>query len=88
MRLFHGNFPDEVWSRLKAWAKVQAEAYVSPTIDECVACVERIATEITGRNDSLRSDVVSFYATETAEMVARFRREIPSDGEIPSAAEA
>jgi prephenate dehydrogenase len=88
MPLFNGNFPDEVWSRLKAWAKIQASGPVSPTSDECVACVERIATEITGQTNSLRRDVVTFYAAETAEMIARFREQLESEKQLPSAAEA
>ncbi len=75
----HGNLPDEIWSRLKEWAKTQAAAQISPTNDECVAQVLQIAAEITGRPDTLRSDVVAFYANETAEMISKFRG--PNDPE-------
>jgi hypothetical protein len=71
--VFHGNVPDEIWNRLKQWAKSQAGEQVSPTIDECVSRVLDVAAEVAGRPDSLRRDVVSFYAAETAEMIAKFR---------------
>lgn len=73
MRLINGNFPDEVWGRLKAWAKVQAHGSGCPTIDECASYVEHIAKEITGCAGSLPGDVVRFYAAETAEMIAVLR---------------
>jgi len=73
MHSYRGNLPDEIWSRMKHWAKTQAGAQISPTIDECVAAVLHITAEITGRADSLRRDVVSFYANETAEMILQFR---------------
>jgi hypothetical protein len=73
MRLVRGNFPDEVWGRLKAWAKVQAQGCCSPTVDECAAYVEHTAKEITGRPNALPIDVVRFYAAETAEMIASIR---------------
>jgi hypothetical protein len=70
-----GNLPDEIWSRLKAWAKIQAQAGVSPSVAECAAHVERLSKELTGYADSLRSDVIEFYAAETSEMIARFQTE-------------
>lgn len=73
MRLIRGNFPDEVWGRLKAWAKVQAQGAVSPTIDECAAYVEHTAKEITGRPNVLPLDVIRFYAAETVQMIASIR---------------
>jgi hypothetical protein len=78
------NFPDEVWNRLKAWAKNQAHGGCLPERDECLAVVERIAREITGRAGALRPDVVLFYASETADMAAKFRMELlaaAGDGE-------
>lgn len=73
MSPFQGNLPDQVWSRLKQWAKTQAGAQLSPTNDECVAQVCRITVDITGRADGLRREVISFYADETVEMIAKFR---------------
>jgi hypothetical protein len=73
MRLIRGNFPDEVWGRLKAWAKVQAQGSSSPTVDECAAYVEHTAKEITGRPNALPLEVVRFYAAETAQMIASIR---------------
>lgn len=73
MRLIRGNFPDEVWGRLKAWAKVQAQGTGSPSIDECAAYVEHTAKEITGRPNVLPSELIRFYAAETAQMIASIR---------------
>ncbi len=72
MPYVHGDFPDEIWKRLKEWAKAQAHAQLSPTNAECVAQVLLIAADLTGRRDILRGDVVTFYANETAEMVLRY----------------
>lgn len=77
---FQGNLPDQIWGRLKEWAKVQARTETSPTHDECVAQVQRIIRVITGRTDSVRHDVVTFYANETAEMIAGFREPNGSPG--------
>jgi hypothetical protein len=76
VHLFQGNFPDEVWCRLKAWARKKASDGESPTLSDCAAQVERIASEITGFPNSLRADVVNFYAAETAEMILRFREDV------------
>jgi hypothetical protein len=71
--LFHGNLPDAIWTQLKAWAKIQADADLSPRNDECVAQVLHITSNITGRADTLRPEVVAFYANETVEMIEKFR---------------
>jgi hypothetical protein len=76
MRYLHGNFPDEVWARLKAWAKAACARPDRPTVEECSDEVERIAAEITGIPNVLRPEVVNFYARETVEMTARFRDEL------------
>lgn len=81
MRLIRSNFPDEVWSRLKAWAKDQALANKPRTLEECTAQVESVAKDITGAERSLRPDVVAFYAAETLEMIARFQNE-PGDDPV------
>lgn len=80
MQPFTGNLPDQVWSRLKDWAKKQAAAQISPTHDECVAYVQQAAADITGRSDSLRGDVIIFYAGEVAEMISKFRSNNGSPG--------
>lgn len=77
MPLIHDNFPDEVWARLKAWAKVVARGSEVPSTDDCALHVERLAREITGIPNALRAEVVQFYASETAEMIARYRAEAP-----------
>lgn len=75
MRLPQSNFPDEVWSRLKAWAAAQTRADVIPSIEDCAAYVRFAAEEITGRPDSLPPQVVNFYAAEAALMIDRMRRD-------------
>ena len=82
MPLLHQNFPDEIWAALKAWAKVIAQGPETPTLDECSACVERVAKEITGIPNLLRPDVIAFYAAETCDMIAMFRNEraVAADG--------
>jgi len=72
-QLIHTNLPDAVWSGLKTYAQSQAQLQGTATFDECAAHVERIAREITGHANALRPDVVSFYAAETLEMIARYR---------------
>ncbi len=71
------NFPDAVWTELKVWAQVQANAPEIATITECINQVERIAKKLTGVVNALRPDVVAFYAAETADMIARFRDAMP-----------
>jgi hypothetical protein len=69
------NFPDEVWGRMKAWAKIQAQAPAVPSIDECAAYVRFCTEEITGRADILPAEVVNFYAAETLDMIDRLRED-------------
>jgi hypothetical protein len=76
MPLIHDNFPDKVWAGLKAWAKSVCDLPDLPTLDECAKQVERIALEVTGAPNVLRPEVVTFYASETVEMIARFRDEL------------
>jgi hypothetical protein len=73
MPLFEGNLPDEIWSRLKCWARIRAETDAPLTVEDCVAHVIGTVKDITGRPDALPPDVVTFYANESAEMVDRFR---------------
>lgn len=80
MQPYQGTLPDEIWCRLKQWAKIQAQEQASPSNDDCVAQVLCITAEITGRMDGLRRDVVTFYANETAEMIAKFRGPSGSPG--------
>lgn len=67
--LTDGNFPDRVWTRLKAWAELQARDGGCPSLERCEAQVQEIATELTGRLNALPDEVVTFYAAETAQMV-------------------
>lgn len=66
------SFPDAIWSRLKAWARIQARDGRRRSAEECMAQVEMVVRDITGYADSLRPEVVAFYAAEAAEMIARF----------------
>lgn len=75
----YDNFPDEVWNRLKAWAKVRAASDGSPTLEECAAYVRSVSKDITGNSEALRPEIVSFYAAETADMVVRFREQFLSE---------
>jgi len=77
MPLIPTNFPDQVWARLKTWAKVRAAQAGKPSVDECVEEVGRASEDITGRRDTLRAEVVKFYAAETADMVEKFRSHLP-----------
>ncbi len=76
MPLIPTNFPDQVWARLKAWAKLRAADGDQPTPEECAEEVLRASAHITGHRDSLRAEVVKFYAAETAEMVEKFRAQL------------
>lgn len=79
VRYGYESFPDEVWCRLKAWAKIQAGGEASPTPDECALYVRTVVKDLTGDAGALRPDVVCFYAAETSEMVARFRQQFLAD---------
>lgn len=68
-----------IWDGLKAWARIRADSPDMPTVDECITCVHRISEEIAGRPNTLRADVVQFYADETREMICRFCEELLSD---------
>ena len=70
------NFPEDVWGRLKAWAKIVSVAPEAPTLEQCAAHVRRVATEISGLTAPLRPDVVEFYASETLQMIARLREDV------------
>lgn len=76
MPLIPMNFPDQVWARLKAWAKLRAADGDQPSRDECAEEVLRASEHITGQRDTLRAEVVKFYAAETAEMVEKFRAQL------------
>lgn len=69
------SLPDQVWSRLKTWARRQADGGATRNFEECHAQVQRAVHEVTGYADSLRAGVVDFYAQETREMIERFRDE-------------
>lgn len=67
------NFTEELWSKLKAWAKGHADAGASPTREESVAAVRSFCQQLTGHADFLACDVVAFYAAEMLEMLTKFR---------------
>lgn len=72
------NLPDEIWNRLKEWARARAAspcADDTPGSDDYHARVADIVKEVTGRRDGVPADVAAFYARETAEMVMIFRAE-------------
>jgi hypothetical protein len=73
MPLIHGNFPDEIWQRLKAWAKIQADGSESPSEDDCAQYVERLAQELGGSPKTLPDAVVRFYAVEVLDMIRNMR---------------
>ena len=70
------SLPDAIWNRLKAWARSQARDGQPRSAEECVAQVELVVREITGYANSLRPEVVAFYAAEAAEMIARFESDL------------
>jgi hypothetical protein len=78
MPFIPANFPDQVWSALKTWAKSQAGAETLPTLEDCSASVKRIAESISGHPNALRADVVAFYADETQAMISKFREQLPA----------
>jgi hypothetical protein len=71
MQEFRGTLGDEIWRRLKDWAKDRAGVEEALSHDDCRAQVVRIIREITGHADLLRADLVAFYASEVAEMVEK-----------------
>lgn len=75
----YGNIPEELWGRLKAWAKIKAHVDEPPTLADCAAWVENVCTNITGRAGVLPPDQVAFYAAETVAMIARFREEMRAE---------
>lgn len=68
--ILENSLPEEVWGRLKTWAKARAHAAASPSIEECAEYVRETVRSITGREDALRTDAVRFYAAEAFEMIA------------------
>ncbi|HEY9180184.1 MAG TPA: hypothetical protein VIO32_05660 [Candidatus Baltobacteraceae bacterium] len=75
MPLIHSNFPDDIWQRLKAWAKIQAHASESPSEDDCIQYIRKIVADVAGAAKALPEPVVLFYAAETLEMIRSFRAE-------------
>jgi hypothetical protein len=76
------NFPDEIWTRLKTWAKTQASACAEPSLQECATYVRRICGDIAGDQNALRPDVVAFYAREAQSMIERFRTAASTEGGV------
>ena len=74
------NFPDEIWARLKTWAKAQAVSNAAPSIDECEAYVRHVCGEIASNPSVLGPDVVAFYAREAREMIVKFRTTVNAEG--------
>lgn len=73
------NLPDEIWSRLKEWARARAALPShgdAAGVEDYHTRVAEIVNEVTGRRDGVPSDVAAFYARETAEMVLSFRAEL------------
>ena len=75
MPLIHSSFPDDVWQRLKAWAKIQAHAPESPSEDDCIRYIQKIVGDLAGAAKALPEPVVQFYAAETLEMIRSLRAE-------------
>ena len=67
------NFAEALWTALKAWAKEQAADGKTPTADDCARQVKKISHELIGPVHSVRPEVVEFYASETRDMVERYR---------------
>jgi hypothetical protein len=76
------NLPDEIWERLKTWAKAQACSAVHSSLNECEVHVRRVCREITGNSDALRDDVVAFYAREAHQMIFKYRETVVADGGV------
>lgn len=76
------NFPDEIWARLKTWAKAQAVSPAEPSIQACESYVRHICAQIAGDHDLLRPDVVAFYGRETLDMIAKFRMTAEAEGGV------
>jgi hypothetical protein len=72
-----GNFPEEIWSSLKTWAKSQLDA--APSFEACCAHVRHLAEEMTGNQNSLPPQVVEFYARETVEMIVNARAAVVNE---------
>ncbi|HET7814306.1 MAG TPA: hypothetical protein VFL13_08015 [Candidatus Baltobacteraceae bacterium] len=58
------NLPEAVWNRLKDIGRDEAASGRQPSLEECLAHVHDVVTELTGRRDSLRTGVAEFYAEE------------------------
>ena len=76
------NFPDEMWARLKTWAKAQAASNLEPSIDECEAYVRHVCGELTSKPSVLGPDVVAFYAREARDMIVKFRATVNAEGGV------
>ncbi|HTX56558.1 MAG TPA: hypothetical protein VMD47_05575 [Candidatus Acidoferrales bacterium] len=72
MHDFRGSLGDEIWRRLKDWARTRAGSGAL-TADDCVPHVVGIIRDLTGYPDTLGSEAIAFYASEAAEMVAKSR---------------
>lgn len=71
--LTFSNLADDIWTRLKTWARAQASLSAQPSLDECERYVQGVCSQLTGKPNALRPDVVAFYASETREMIAAYR---------------
>ena len=76
------TLPDEIWTRLKTWAKAQAASPLEPSFNECENYVRRVCLEITGAPNALRPDVVAFYASEARELATKFRTARDAEGGV------
>ncbi len=75
------SLPEAIWTRLKAWAGTQANAPLSPSLDDCTQHVRSVAASLTGRNDALPPEVVTFYAAETLRMIEEIVRRLEEDAD-------
>ena len=69
----YGNFPEQLWTRLKSWAELISAADEAPALEECENTVKDMTRLLTGSADSIGLEVVRFYASEVSEMIARHR---------------
>lgn len=78
--LTFSNLPDDIWARLKTWAMAHASLPGQPSLDECERYVQDVCSQLTGKPNALRSDVVAFYAAETREMIDVYRARASAGG--------
>jgi hypothetical protein len=66
-----GSIADEIWERMKAWVAQRSRDQAQfPSNEECVAQLEAIAREVTGRPDhGIPPSAIEFYASEACKMI-------------------